>query len=248
MRTKTLLLAVAAIAAGLATSSADPVYSQNVVGYVNLPMTNGVFSVVAPTLDLDGTGINNTVASLFPNPAYNDKVYVFNGAGYDVLNYTAQYTLSHPPVPYATNWLNALNAVAANYPINPGVSVFYLPATNETATIAGVVLQGTNLVNTYFPAAGNFQLLSSIFPIAGGLTSVLGYQPTYGDIVYIFDNGQYDMYTYTAQYTLSHPPVPYATNWLNALNAVQEPVINVGQGFWIKPAGSSSWSQNFTVQ
>jgi hypothetical protein len=248
MRTKTLLLAAAAFAAGLTVSSADPVYSQNVVGYVNLPMTNGVFSVVAPALDLDGTGVNNTVASLFPNPAINDKVYVFNGAGYDILSYIVQQSGHSPNYTYATNWFDALGAIAPNYPINPGQAAFYLPATNETATITGVVLQGTNLVNTYFPAAGNFQLLSSIFPIAGGLTSVLGYQPTINDIVYIYDNGQYDIYSYIVQQSGHSPNYTYATNWFNALGVVQEPVINVGQGFWIRPGGSSSWSQNLTVQ
>lgn len=242
MRTKTLLIAAVALAFGLATSQAAPVYSQNVVGYVNVPLTNGVFSVVAPTLDLDGTGIHNTVATVFTTPTIGDTVYVFNGSGYDVLNYTVVGS-GRPPV-YTTNWFNG-SAVASSYPINPGVSVFYLPAANETATLVGNVLQSTNLVNTYFPAAGNFELLSSVAPIAGGLTSVLGYHPTIGDTVYIYDNGQYDTYNYTVVGS-GRPPV-YTTNWFNG-SLQSEPVIQVGQGFWMLPAASSSWVQNFIVQ
>jgi hypothetical protein len=247
MRTKTLLIAAAALAFGLATSQAQ-VFSQNVVGYVNVPMTNGLFTVIAPTLDLDGTGIHNTVSSVFTTPTINDNVYVFNvGTGsYDVLSYILKSLGGHPPT-YTTNWYDANGNLAVNYPINPGVSVFYLPAANETATLVGTVLQGTNLVNTYFPAAGQFQLLSSIVPIGGGLQSVLGYHPTINDNVYIYDNGTYDVYSYIQKSLGGHPPT-YTTNWFDANGNQIQPVINVGQGFWLLPAGSSSWTQNFIVQ
>jgi hypothetical protein len=238
---KTLLIAAAALAAGVISSQAQ-VYSQNVVGYVNLPLTNGVLVCIAPALDADGNGTNNTIASIFPTPAIGDTVYVFNGTGYDGLNYKA--VGSGHPVVYTTNWFNGA-AVAASYKINPGASVFYLPAANETATMTGTVLQGTNLVNTYFPAANSIQLLSSQVPISGGLTTVLGYKPTLGDTVYIYDNGVYDGYNYKAVGT-GHPVV-YTTNWFKGALA-GEPVIQVGQGFWLLPATSTNWVQNFIVQ
>jgi hypothetical protein len=239
---KTLLIAAAALAAGVISSQAQAVYSQNVVGYVNLPLTNGVFTILAPALDADGNGTNNTVASIFPTPAIGDTIYAFNGTGYDLITYKALG--SGHPVVYATNWFNGLT-VAASYKINPGQSVFYLPAATQTATMVGTVLQGTNLVNTYFPAANQFQLLSSQVPISGGLTSVLGYKPNMGDSVYVYNNGQYDIYTYKALGT-GHPVV-YTTNWFNGLTA-GEPIINVGQGFWMLPAASTNWVQNFIVQ
>src|ERR1035437_5593742 len=138
---KTLLMAAAALAAGIITSQAQ-VYSQNIVGYVNLLLSNGVFSLVSPALSNDTTGTNNTISSVFTTPAIGDTVYVFNGTGYDFLQYTVQG--SGHPVVYVTNWFNGLT-VAANYPLNPGESVFYLPATNETVTLVGTVLTGTNL-------------------------------------------------------------------------------------------------------
>jgi hypothetical protein len=238
---KTLLIAAAALAAGVISSQAQ-VYSQNVVGYVNVPLTNGVLALLAPALDADGNGTNNTVASIFPTPAIGDTVYVFNGSSYDALTYKSQG--SGHPVVYVTNWFNGVTA-SSGYKINPGVSVFYLPMATQTATMVGTVLQGTNLVNTYFPAANSIQLLSSQVPIAGGITSVLGYKPSIGDSVYIYNNGGYDSYTYKVQG--SGHPVVYATNWFNGVTA-GEPVIQVGQGFWLLPATSTNWVQNFTVQ
>jgi hypothetical protein len=238
MKTKTLLIAAAALAAGVMSSQAQ-VYSQNIVGYVNIPLTNGVLAAVAPTLDLDGTGTNNTVGTVFPNPSLNDTVFVFNGSGYDALTYKAQG--SGHPVVYVTNWFEGVT-VSSNYPINPGEGAFYLPAANETATIVGDVLQGSNLVNQYFPAANSIALLSSQVPIAGGLTSVLGYNPSLGDNVFIYSNGAYNAYTYKAQG--SGHPVVYVTNWFSGVTA-GEPYINVGESFWLQPATDTNWVENF---
>jgi hypothetical protein len=244
MRTKTLLLAAAAaLAAGISTSQAQ-VYSANVVGYVNIPLTSGVLSSVAPSLDLDGTGTNNTISTVFPSPTIGDTVYVFNGSGYDTLVYTTISLGGHPPV-IVTNWALGVT-VSSNYPINPGQSVFYLPAANETNTQVGTVLQGTNVVNAKFPAAGNITLLSSKVPISGGLTSVLGYNPTLGDTVYIYTNGAYNTYQYTTVSLGGHPPV-IVTNWALGVT-ISEPVINVGQGFWMLPAANTNWTENFIVQ
>jgi hypothetical protein len=189
---------------------------------------------------LDGSGSNNTVGSVFPNPALNDTVFAFNGTGYDALTFKAQG--SGHPVVFVTNWFNGVT-ISSNYPINPGVGVFYLPAANETATIVGDVLSGSNLVNQYFPAANSIALLSSKVPIAGGLTSVLGYNPSLGDNVFIYTNGSYNAYTYKAQG--SGHPVVFVTNWFSGVTA-GEPFINVGEGFWLQPAADTNWVQNFT--
>ena len=237
---KTLLIAAAALAAGVISSQAQ-VYSQNVVGYVNLQLTNGVLALVSPALDLDGKGTNNTVSTVFPTPTIGDTVFVFNGSGYDTLNY-AVVGAGRPPV-YTTNWFLGVTP-SAGYKINPGVGVFYLPAANETNTQVGNVLQGTNILNAYFPAGGNIALVSSQVPIGGGLTSVLGYNPSLGDTVYIYDNGGYDVYNYTSVGS-GRPPV-YHTNWYLGVTP-GEPVIGVGQGFWLLPASNTNWSQTLNV-
>ena len=234
MRTKALLLGAAAVAAGLMTSHAQ-VYSANIVGYVNTPLTNGVIAVVAPSLDADGTGTNNTVSTVFPGPTVGDNVFVFNGSGYNILSYS---TVGHG-AGAVTGWY--LNGSQTNgYPLNPGVSVFYQPAANETNTQVGTVLQGTNLVNKYFPAGGGIGLVASQVPIAGGVTTALGYIPTVGDNIFIYNGSGYNIYSYS---TVGHG-AGAVTGWY--LNGTQsEPQIAVGQGFWLQPIGNTNWVQSF---
>jgi hypothetical protein len=222
------------------SSQAQGVYSQNIVGYVNIPLTNGVLALVAPALDLDGTGTNNTVASVFSTPAIGDTVYVFNGSGYTALNFKVVGT-GHPVV-NVTNWFNG-STLSTNFPINPGESVFYLPVANETNTQVGVVLQGS-VTNQYFPAANSLGLVSSTIPISGGITSVLGYQPTLGDTVYLYANGGYNAFNYRVVGT-GHPVVN-VTNWFNGSTA-DEPVITVGSGFFIQPASNTNWVETLNV-
>lgn len=238
MRTKTLLSAVAALAVGVATSMAQTTYSQNVVGYVNISLTNGALQCISPALDADGTGTNNTIASVFVAPAVNDSLFVFNGGTYDNLIYKKT---GHSPN-FVTNWTLGAT-ITNNYHINPGQALFYLPAATETATMVGNVLQGTNLVNAYFPTVGSINLLSSQVPISGGLTTVLGYKPNVNDSVFIYNGASYDNYIYKKS---GHSP-NFVTNWTLGA-ASMEPVVNVGQGFWLLPSASSSWTQNFIVQ
>src|SRR5271165_5836493 len=55
MRTKSILLGAAALAAGLVTSMAANVYSVNVVGYVNVNVSSNQYSLLENPLD-DGAG------------------------------------------------------------------------------------------------------------------------------------------------------------------------------------------------
>jgi hypothetical protein len=245
---KTLLIAAAALATSVISSQAQgAVYSQNIVGYVNIPVSAGVFSLQAPALDVDGTGTNNTIATVYPNPTQGDSVYVFNSAAgsYDILTYQSKNLGSRTNPNYVTNWFNGAGNQDATYSINPGEGVFYLPFAKETNTMVGVVLQGT-LVNKYLPTAGKFAMVSSQVPVSGGLDSVLGYVPTIGDNAYIFANGSYDVFTFQIKNLGSRTNPNYITNWIDANSVVGEPVINVGQGFWLNPIASTTWVQVFT--
>jgi hypothetical protein len=239
MKLKATLIAAATLAVGVISSQAQ-VYSQNIVGYVNIPLTNGVLANVAPTLDFDGTGTNNTISTVFTTPHTNDTVYAFNGTGYDTLVY--KVLGSGHPVVYTTNWFKG-SLASPNYSLNPGQSVFYLPAANQTNTQVGTVLTGASLVNSVFPAANKVALVSSQVPIAGGLTSVLGYKPSINDVVYVYNGAGYNTYTYKVLGT-GHPVV-YSTNWFQG-SLAGEPAINVGQGFWIQPSQNTNWVQSFT--
>jgi hypothetical protein len=235
MRTKTLLAAAAAFALSLAASQATPVFSANVVGYVNTPLTANTLTVVSPCLDVDGTGLNNLITNVFPNPTIGDVAYVFNGAGYDNLNY-----IGGRGAPF-TGWsLNNVN-VGGTYKLNPGVSVFYLPVATETNTQVGIVLQSATLTNSYVAAANGISLVGSMAPLAGGVTTVLQYAPTIGDVIYIYNGAGYDNYNY-----IGGRGAPF-TGW--SLNNVEvEPVIPLAGGFWLQPVSSTPWVQNFIVQ
>jgi hypothetical protein len=104
------------------------------------------------------------------------------------------------------------------------------------------VLQGTNLLNSYVPAANVINLLASVAPESGGLTSVLGYQPNVNDSVFLYNGSGYDNYIYKKS---GHSP-SFVTNWTLGPTTV-EPVINAGQGFFLQPAAPATWSENFVV-
>jgi hypothetical protein len=226
MRTKTLLAAAAAFTLSLAASQATPIFSANVVGYVSTPLTASTLTVISPCLDVDGTGTNNTVTTVFPAPTSGDVMFVFNGAGYDTLNYGQ-------PRGGSLGWyLNG--SLVNNYPLNPGVSVFYLPFANGTNTQVGTVLQATNLVNPYVASAGNISLVASMAPLAGGVTTVLQYQPTSGDVIFFYNGIGYDTYNYGQ-------PRGGSLGWyLNG--ALTEPVIPIAGGFWLQPYATTTWT------
>src|ERR1700691_3524535 len=78
MRTKTLLLTAALVAAGVASSMAQSnVYSLNIVGYVNIPVTKGNLYLLENPFDTGtGNNITNVVVQPYmggtndvPNPA-----------------------------------------------------------------------------------------------------------------------------------------------------------------------------------
>src|SRR5665213_3609351 len=77
MRTKTLLIAAAALVAGIATSNAQ-VYSQNVVGYVNVTVPANTLVLTANPLD-DGTNTTTSLGAALPNKS---QIQIWNGSGF----------------------------------------------------------------------------------------------------------------------------------------------------------------------
>jgi hypothetical protein len=81
MRTKTLLLTAAALAAGLATSMAQSnVYSVNVVVYINKTFADNSLEMVQNPLNDQTNTLNSTLINL----GSGSVAYVWNGAGYDI--------------------------------------------------------------------------------------------------------------------------------------------------------------------
>ena len=218
------------MAAGLLSAAAQSnVYSANVVGYVNLPLTEG-FNLVANQMDLDLNGTNNTIVNVFSNNLpVNATIYSWNGTGFDISS-------------FAKNKAGTLTNWTLNFTINPGQG-FWLSiptgafgGSSSNVTVVGNVLQGA-LVNPHLPPAGGYSLLSSMPPIAGGITSNLNYQPQLNDTVYTWNGTGYNIASYAKN------KAGTLTNWTPS-----EPQIAVGQGFWLNSGAGATWSNNFVVQ
>src|SRR6266496_2681666 len=74
MRTKTILVTGLLVAAGITTSTAQAVYSVNIVGYINKSLPPGL-SLISNQLNASP---DNKVQTLFGSPAGQVTVYKFN--------------------------------------------------------------------------------------------------------------------------------------------------------------------------
>jgi hypothetical protein len=162
MRTKTLLIVAAAMAAGIATSMAQTTFSQNIVGYANVVLKgNGQFTLVSdPFSDGNGNIVSNIVNSALPggvaNPLGQAKI---------------TYLVGGSPTTIAKLASGAWNA---NPSFNPGSGFFVQngkPGGNApdiTNTFVGTVavLSGASVTND-IPTG--FSLQGSVIPYAGNI-------------------------------------------------------------------------------
>jgi len=208
MRTKTLIAAAAILAVSLATTVAQTnVYSQNVVGYINLNLTN-TLTLIANQLAIDATGTNNTVLNtLASNVPVGTFVYAYDSGSFVSATFGTK------------GWSGITPAV--NRAMNPGSGFFIrLPAGMATnLTLVGEVRQGVLQI----PYIAGFNLLSSIVPQGGRLQADLGYAPVAGDLVYRFNpvTQSYVTYSYgTKGWSPSDPTLGVGESfWLKAVSA-----------------------------
>jgi len=164
---------------------------------------------------------DNTLDSVFAQTALpaGTAVQKWNGGGYDF------YTNS------GGVWLPNGGATLA-----PGEGAFIVNPTTNSFTVAfvGLVREG-ELIN---PLAVSYNWVSSMVPQAGGVQSVLGYNPDSGDIVLKWSVTNFVGYMY------------YEGEWFDGADEpVAEPVINVGEGFIIQNNTGSpkNWTRNFSA-
>jgi hypothetical protein len=165
MRTKALILSAMLGVAGVVSSTAQNVYSVNVVGYINLTLTN-TFSLIANQLD---NGQGNLVTNIFTSLPLQTVIYKFNGANYDSLTYLG-----------AAGWNPAANRQMT---LAPGEGVFVrkpAAAASINVTFVGEVMQG----DLHNPVVIGFDIYSGMVPQQGGITAVHNYQPANQDVVY----------------------------------------------------------------
>jgi len=232
MRTKTLLLSAAAMAAGLISSMAQGtsnVYSANVVGYATLHLTNG-FTMFGNQLDVDGTGTNNTILTVLgTNFPSQTKVLAWN-------TNTATYatiTLSASQV-----WSSGAAGPIVKQALQPGGGVFIsIPGatpTNIDVAIVGNVLQESNRT----PVIAGFQIVSYPFPISGGITTNFNYipNPSVGS-----SHDKVLTWSVASQTFVTH-------QWGTTSWTAGDPQLSVLNACFLSPIAPNVWTNQFFVQ
>jgi len=231
MKTKTLLIAAAALAATIISSEAQTVFSANVVGYVNQVAAPNVFSLVANPLD---NGAGNVLTNVFVGAPGASVVQVWNpSAGtFDV------YKLQ------AGHWKNLTTLTNAdNLVIAPGTGVFITPAGSNpyTNTFVGNVVApvGGSVTNTVQPGA---QLVSSLIPYADYVTNTATFNLTVAGATVLQQWDPVGQQFVVFKFQAGH--------WVNLGTSLQQvPMIGVGEGFFLTPPSVANvWTENFTNQ
>jgi hypothetical protein len=235
MRTK-LLLGAAILAASVACSMAQNVYSVNVVGYVNVTLPTGQFTAVANPLD---ASMGGTVAN------GNDMTNLFNintTAGLANGSYIATFNSVLNDYDSSISYVSLTKKWGGNFSMPPGVGALFYNAGGSDAvvTFVGQVEQGTYNVGTL--GSQQFTLVGSPVPIGGDITNsttVVGLVPSNGDYVQTFNSAAND-------YNSASSWVQLTKKW----GAGPSSTIAPGQAFlYYNAAGSAnSWVSNFTVQ
>jgi len=220
---KTLLIAAAALAASIISSEAQ-VYSQNIVGYVNLQFANGNYSPIATPLQATGT-VNNA-EQLLPNATPGDDVLFWNGGGFDTYAFAGPGTWIGPsgPGPAPT--------------INPGTPFFYL--NNSGSGVTNTFVGSVTLSNVVSLVAGNYSFCAEAAPVADTLDGTnLNLPLVAGDDVLLWNGNGYDTYAFAG------PGV-----WIGPSGPGSAPTLPVGTAFfYLNNSGSTEfWTNNVHVQ
>jgi hypothetical protein len=222
MRTKSVILGAALLAAGVATSMAQSnVYSVNVVGYVNVTIPAGDFALISNPLLGTSNDLNSLMGTL---PNNTTKVYEWSAGAQAFQIYTKRAAGFSSPYD--------------GHAILPGEGLFVqntggVPITN---TFVGQVMQGTNSVP--YVSGGNFSLVSSPAPLSGGIETTLGFPAVNGDKLYQWSIGAQG-YAIISR---------HATTWGGGEPQIGiDPNLGPAEGFFYTSTAGGTWNQVFTV-
>jgi hypothetical protein len=163
---------MAALAAGVATSMAQNVYSLNIVGYANVQLDTG-FHAYSNPFQVGTNGANE----VFPQPLsqWNDvQIQEWTGAGYNVSVFSDDTTIG------TTGFVNVAGNTQKPVPILSGGKGWLCsnPNASNNIVFVGTVRTGTNSISVHGP---QIQAFGSPIPYAGGITS-LGFTNTGGSL------------------------------------------------------------------
>jgi len=235
---KTLLIAAAALASSVISSQAG-VYSQNIVGYANIPTPNaGVNYLISVPFTI---GVSNGANEVFGSTLADfSQILLWSPTA---AGYTTYQTDSTSP----TGWDDANFSPIAPPVLPVGQGFFLIPsASHVTNTFAGAVAVnvGTNS-SISLPNAGVNYLVGELVPYAGSVTN----GTSSGGGVNL--NGFADFTQVliwdpiAAGYTTFQTDSTSPTMWDDAnFSPIAPPSLSVGQGFFIIPSASGAkWTQ-----
>jgi hypothetical protein len=237
---KTLLIAAAALAAGVISSQAQ-VYSQNVVGYCNVVYSNGVQTLTANPLVVG----NNDGTTVFTNGMPNQtQIFQWNGVNaFNVFTYDAGLAAS---LSVSSPWFNGDESDFSAAPIlTPGTGFFLLSPGTFTNTYVGSVIAPVGGTTTNSLANGVQALVASQIPYAGSLTNTaINFNPPNQSQIFIWNGHGFDVSTYDPGLAAS---LSVSSPWFNGDESdfANAPSINVAQGYFVLPIGAWKWIQSF---
>jgi len=181
-----MIVSALLVAAGITTSTAQAVYSVNIVGYINKPLPPGL-SLISNQLNASP---DNKVQTLFGSPAGQVTVYKFNptAGNFDQAAWDPD-----------SGWADATSMV-----LNPGEGAFVDNGGDAfTLTLVGEV-KLSSTVNIH-PAIDTY---SSVIP-QSGLISTLGFPtPTAQVTVYKFNGTAFDSFAFDPDSAAWSPTEP----------------------------------------
>jgi hypothetical protein len=240
MRTKTLLLTAAALlTAGIINLQAQPVYSQNVVGYSSQAAPNGANLLIDIPFNV---GSSNGANEIWPGTTLPDfsQVLIWSSS---TLSYTTYYSDSGSP----SGWDDSGFGNLPGAPILPvGQGFFLIPSGNTTNTFSGSVAVNVGAIHTNHIVNGTTALVAPAVPYAGAVTngsntgggvnlSANGGLPDFSQLLIWDPVGL----SYTTYYSDSGSPSGWDDSGFG--NLATPPTISVGQGFFIIPSGDFDW-------
>jgi len=258
---KTLLIAAAALAAGVISSQAQgPVYSQNIVGYANLACPQGGKSYAFTCQFTVGVsnGVNEVFGSALPA---GTKVLTWNGINdYNI----ALYDNTDPNGDGSGPWFQNDDAtVLSPLPtLSAGKAFFLVPPSPLTNTFVGTIAVNPGTSNVMsLPVGGKSYFVSTVVPYAGAVTngSALGGGPNLNGLSpgtkLLFWNGlnDYNIALYDNTDPNGDGSGPWfqnddATLYVDAATGGNVPTITVGQGFFIVPPSAYNWTNGLSAQ
>jgi hypothetical protein len=244
MKLTTLLVAAVALTAGIIASKAQ-VYSQNVVGYANVPTAgSGTFALTVPFV----VGLSNGGNEVFPlvggNPSIPDgsELLIWTGSGF-----TAWFSDSGSTSLWDDGNQNPTNAAPL---LTVGKGFFLIPAGNTTNTFVGAVSVNVGTSNVTTLAGSATVLVAPAVPYGGSVTNGNLVTGTGGPN--LWNNGSvgipdgtellvWNGSGLTAWFSDSGSTSYWDDGNQNPTN--QAPIISVGQSFFLVPAGPFPWTE-----